>query len=133
MTMTAAIVQAAKEDSDTFLTALINQELAQKSDGRGDGHVKTQCTKAESKGTAAVEAAAAEVGGVQPETGRPEPMELELCGSSGEGVASSRQKGNPAVSEFSVGVCMWFVVSSLRYLLPRPWPVCTTVIGAPCA
>lgn len=97
-TTTAKIIQAAKEDSDAFLTGLMNQELAQKADGKGGEQDKTQGPKAESKGTAA----AVEVGGVQRDTGGAEPMEVELCGSSG-GAASPRQKGSPVVSGVYMG------------------------------
>ncbi|CAM9643021.1 unnamed protein product [Pylaiella littoralis] len=79
----------AKEDSDAFLTELINQELAQKVDGGGGKQANAQCPSGESKG-----AAAAVAEGGQRDSGDPEPMELEPCSSSG-GAASPVQKGDP--------------------------------------
>lgn len=90
---TTTIIQGAKEDSDAFLTELINQELAQKVDGGGGKQANAQCPSGESKG-----AAAAVAEGGQRDSGDPEPMELEPCSSSG-GAASPVQKGDPVVRE----------------------------------
>lgn len=82
-------IQGAKEDSDAFLTGLINQELAQKSDDRGAEQDKTQRPESEPKGAAAV----AGGGSGQRDTSEPEPMELELCGARGSTTAPPVQGG----------------------------------------
>lgn len=117
---TPTIIQGAKEDSDAFLTGLINQELAQKSDSRVDDQDKAQCPRGEPKG-----AAAAGQSGGQRDTGESEPMDVEMCVSSG-GTTSPMQKGVPVVSEV-----WWPYTCFSLYCVPSwPWPPCKEIAWA---
>lgn len=87
----SAVFQSAKADSDAFLTALISQELAQKS---GDGGGPRDETEAE--GAALAGSGGGGGGKVEPEDA--EPMELDGSGAGGGDAASSALGGGVSVS-----------------------------------
>lgn len=97
--------QAAKEDSDAFLTGLIDQELAQKADGRANQQ------EAGASGAAAMadESGGGGGGGQEGAAGEPESMELEPCGAKGGPADASPGQGGGAL----VSVPASFVVHAM--------------------
>lgn len=86
-------VQEAKEDSDSFLTGLIDKELAQKSD-KGGAQGQRACLEPEQKGVADVTKTMA-------------PEAMEMCDAAG--VSSSGQEGDALVR----GLCLYPCISGL--------------------
>ncbi|CAM9298602.1 unnamed protein product [Hapterophycus canaliculatus] len=89
----ASALLGAKEDSDAFLTGLINQELAQKSENADTKRNQSAREVPATRGG----------GGQQGETatGQPEAMELEVCGLGGGDGIRHRRRPKSALSSTS--------------------------------